>query len=244
MPSSHPEAGLNIVVVEDHDALRELVCQALQERGHRATGLSCAEDLQDLSDRGSIDVFLLDLNLPGEDGLSLARRLRDVYPLVGIIMATARSGVSDRIAGYNCGADVYLSKPFELSELLSVVASLGRRRGLERGATDRQIGSKETLVVDPADLSLFDPKTNQTVNLTGAEVQILVALARAPGQRLSTWQIIEALGLLVEESSKASLEVRMTRLRKKLAQTAAAGDHCLQAIRGEGYQLCVPMQVL
>jgi DNA-binding response OmpR family regulator len=243
MSAIESASGLNVVVVEDHDGLRELICQALQERGHRASGLACAEELQDLGDVGSIDIFLLDLNLPGEDGLSLARRLRKIYPLVGIVMATARSGLKDRIAGYDSGADVYLNKPFEVDELVAVLASLGRRRGAERCTIDTNIVSKQGYTVDPVSLSLSNSAGGDPVALTGSEVQILVALVRAPAQRLNTWQILEAVGLSVEESSKASLEVRMTRLRKKLAQ-AGAPSECIQAIRGEGYQLCLPMQVL
>jgi DNA-binding response OmpR family regulator len=243
MSAIESKSGLNIVVIEDHDGLRELICQALQERGHRVSGLACAEELQDLGDVGSIDIFLLDLNLPGEDGLSLARRLRKIYPLVGIVMATARSGLKDRIEGYDSGADVYLNKPFEVDELIAVLTSVGRRRGAERCTIDATVASTRGYTVDPVGLSLRSLASGELVPLTGSEIQILVALVRAPAQRLNTWQILEAVGLSVEESSKASLEVRMTRLRKKLSQVGAPSE-CIQAIRGEGYQLCLPMQVL
>ncbi len=96
---------LNIVVVEDNDDLRSLLCAGLQNAGHRVTGLSCAEALEDQSGVDHVDAFLIDINLPGEDGLSLARRVRRAHPLVGIIILSARSALDDKLQGYDDGAD-------------------------------------------------------------------------------------------------------------------------------------------
>lgn len=120
--------GLNVVLVEDHDIVRQLLQQVLEEAGHQVVGLSCAEELEDEADGLPIDIFLIDLNLPGEDGLSLTERLRAAYPLAGLIVVTARSSLDDKIESYARGADLYLSKPVEAPELCAAIASLGRRR--------------------------------------------------------------------------------------------------------------------
>jgi DNA-binding response OmpR family regulator len=239
-PTKQP--GLNVLVVEDHDSLRGLIVQALAERGHAATGLACAEDLHDLKHTGSIDIFLVDLNLPGEDGLSLAKRLRAAFPLVGIIMATARAELKDRVSGYSHGADIYLSKPFEVEELLAAVSALGRRLSSERVVGLSSDAGYYFLY--EKNLLLKSPGAAHSASLTGGEVQVLVALARAPAQRLDGWQLIESLGLTIDSNAKGNLEVRLARLRKKLITQLGAPANCLESIRREGYQLCIPIQVL
>jgi len=104
-------AKLNIVVVEDNNDLRELTCQVLTQEGHRVTGLACAEELEDLAGGEPADMFLLDLNLPGEDGISLSQRIRKAQPLVGIFIISARSDLDDKLIGYESGADLYITKP-------------------------------------------------------------------------------------------------------------------------------------
>jgi DNA-binding response OmpR family regulator len=126
---------LNIVVVEDHDDLRELTCLALSHRGHHVVGLSCAEELEDQAGGGPVDVFVIDLNLPGEDGISLTQRLRHVYPLVGIVMLTARSQNKDKVLGYDSGADLYMTKPVNFEELCAAIQSFARRRQASAPAT-------------------------------------------------------------------------------------------------------------
>ena len=98
---------LNLVVVEDNNDLRTLLSKALRKDGHRVTSLSCAEELEDQSGSDHADAFVIDINLPGEDGLSLATRIRKTHPLVGIIILSARSALEDKLSGYDCGADMY-----------------------------------------------------------------------------------------------------------------------------------------
>ncbi len=107
----HP---LNILIVEDNENLRESICDALQSLGHHARGIDCAEALPEQADLVRLDLAILDLNLPGEDGLSLAGRLRQTQHDLGIIMLTARVQGEDRAAGYAQGADIYLTKPASL----------------------------------------------------------------------------------------------------------------------------------
>jgi DNA-binding response OmpR family regulator len=120
-------ADVNIIVIEDHDSLREVTVSALQDMGHKVRGIACAESLNSELESGIPQILILDLNLPGEDGVSLASRLRHKHPGVGIIMVTARKEPADKIAGYENGADIYLTKPTSLDELAAAVQALSRR---------------------------------------------------------------------------------------------------------------------
>ncbi len=229
---------LNIVLVEDHDILRQMLQQALQEAGHQVVALSCAEELEDVAGGQPADLFLIDLNLPGEDGLSLTERVRAAYPLAGLIVVTARSGLQDKLEGYARGADLYLTKPLEVPELCAAVAALGRRRQRVEGLMAQQ----QTFTLSQQQMTLA--KTGQApVHLTAAETAMLVAFSRAPGQRVAYWQIAETLGLDLQNYAKASLEVRIVRLRKKLVEAGAEAG-CIEAVRGHGYQLCIAVQVV
>lgn len=230
---------LNIVLVEDHDTLRQLVQQALEEAGHQVVALSCAEELEDEAGGQPADVFLIDLNLPGEDGLSLTERVRAAYPLAGLIVVTARSSLQDKLEGYARGADLYLSKPVEVPELCAAVAALGRRRQRVDSLMTQQHATLFTL--NQQQMAIGKNGQN-TVQLTASETSMLVNFSRAPGQRVAFWQIAETLGLDLQTYAKASLEVRIVRLRKKLVE-AGAERNALEAVRNFGYQLCIPLQV-
>jgi DNA-binding response OmpR family regulator len=225
---------LNLVVVEDNNDLRTLLSKALRKDGHRVTALSCAEELEDQSGSDHADAFVIDINLPGEDGLSLATRIRKTHPLVGIIILSARSALDDKLSGYDCGADMYLTKPVSLPELSAALRSFARRRV----ATLQHI-TPETLTLNKLELQ----GGISTIKLTAQEAVVLTALARAPAGRLETWQIADLLDAEVDESFKASLAVRMVRLRKKLTDAGAEGV-VIESLRNVGYQLTTSIQVI
>ena len=225
---------LNIVVVEDNNDLRTLLAQALRKDGHQVTALSCAEELEDQAGSDHADAFLIDINLPGEDGLRLATRIRKTHPLVGIIILSARSALDDKLSGYDCGADIYLTKPISLPELSAALRSFARRRL----ATLKHL-SPEGLTLRKLELQ----GQLTTVKLTAQEAVVLTALARAPAGRLETWQIAELLETDIDESFKASLAVRMVRLRKKLTDAGAEGA-VIESLRNIGYQLTTRIEIL
>lgn len=230
---------LNLVLVEDHDILRGMLQQALEEAGHQVTALSCAEELEDVAGGQPVDIFLIDLNLPGEDGFSLTERVRAAYPLAGVIVVTARSALQDKLEGYARGADLYLTKPLEVPELCAAVIALGRRQQ----RTQALLTSEKVLfTLSQQQMTLGQPG-HPCVNLSAAETTILVAFSRAPGQRMAYWQVAETLGLDLQNYPKSSLEVRIVRLRKKLTE-AGATPGCIEAVRSHGYQLCIPVQVV
>ena len=226
-------ANLNIIVIEDNDDLRTLLCNGLRVDGHLVTGLSSAEEMEDQAGIDHADAFLIDINLPGEDGLSLAKRLRKAHPLVGIIILSARVALDDKLAGYDCGADMYLTKPVEMTELRAAFKSFARRRQ----ATLNEVAG-QTLTLHKLDLT----GPAGAIKLSVQEVSLLTAMARAPAGKLQTWQIAEVLDAEVDEAFKSSLAVRMVSLRKKLNDAGAEGI-AIEAIRQYGYQLVTQIEI-
>ena len=121
------DVALKILVVEDNDALREAMLEFLQQQGHYVRGVPMAEDIDDVTGGFIPDVYVIDLNLPDEDGLSLTRRLRAAQPNVCIVITTARVQIGDKVLGYESGADLYLTKPVDSRELMAGVSALGKR---------------------------------------------------------------------------------------------------------------------
>lgn len=226
---------LNIVVVEDHQLLREAVVEMLTAAGHRVVGVESAEALGDEVALARIDVAVLDIQLPGESGLQLMQRLRRSQPGLGIIAMTALSAIQDRVAGYESGADVYLIKPVDPRELQAAVMRCGQR------SQQAAPGAQVPLTLEPLRRCLTGPSGEQ--RLSADEAVVLAALVRAPEQRLENWQLLELLQIETTGNYKARVEVRLSRLRKKLLLAGAAPE-CLQPVRGTGYQLCIPLQVV
>lgn len=222
------DSPLNILVVEDHDDLRDVTVAALLGLGHVAQGVDCAEAMDEVLAEFRPDIVLLDLNLPGEDGLSIARRLRAAEPRLGIIMVTARDSTRDVMAGYETGADIYVSKPTSPEELNAAIRALARRLIV---ATPQV----SPLELDVRAMRLHGPQG--MVDVSHLEGELLAALARAPNRRQETWQMLERIGKQADEHEIRALAVQVVRLRKKL-ELAGAPEPTIKAIRGVGYQLC------
>lgn len=226
--------SLNIMVVEDHDALREITMDALRSEGHHVLGVDSAESLIEQWGEVPIDLLVLDINLPGENGISLARRIRNIQPGIGIVMVTARNRVEEKTEGYDGGADLYLTKPTSFEELNAAVCALGRRLHMTR---QHDISLK----LDAQRLMLLGIQAS--VGLTVSETTLLTGLARAPGQRMETWQLIQLLQKDLDRYNKATFEVQIVRLRKKLTQ-ASGESSGIKSIRGVGYQLTLPIALV
>jgi DNA-binding response OmpR family regulator len=230
--TSMQDIALKILVVEDNDALREATLAFLQNEGHYVRGVALAEEIDDLLNGFVPDVYVVDLNLPDEDGLSLTRRLRAAHPNVGIVITTARTQIGERVLGYESGADIYLTKPVHPHELMAGISALGKRVC----SNDQQT---KAMVLDLKRMLLIGPETQ--VEITDSDVMVLSALARAPGHKLERWQIVEILGGTdAETPSAATLEMRISRLRKKLAAVGAPAPH-IKAVHKVGYTLCTPV---
>lgn len=224
--------GLNILIVEDNDELRETTADVLRGEGHHVTGVDCAEAVPE--QLSAVNLMLIDLNLPGEDGLELARRIRAAQPRLGIIMMTARRLPAEKKLGYESGADLYIPKPVAFEELTAAIGSLARR--LQPTAGDGRLSLHQARLV-------LDGNNGQLVTVSPYETALLVAFTRAREQRLESWQLIELLKKDDAQDPKAALELQIVRLRKKLQQAGAASPSIL-SIRGWGYQLCLPLRII
>ena len=224
---------IQLLVVEDHLALLDVTVDVLAAQGHEVIGISSAEAVDELPAHFAPDIAILDLNLPGEDGLQLAQRLRQVQPGIGIIMVTARNTLAHKLAGYEHGADMYLTKPTEPEELCAAVQALAQRLGNRTAAQAAFALEATTGRLKTAQGELV---------LRASEAALLHALALAPAQTLAIWQALEKLNKPIDEQGKAQLEVLVSRLRSKLvAQGAPAMP--IRALRGQGYRLCMPLQI-
>ena len=227
--------GLNIVVIEDNDDLREATVQALRNQGYQVLGLDCAEALPEQSSRQRIDIMVVDLNLPGEDGLSLVARVRTTEPDVGVVMVTARGLPEDKKIGYEHGADIYISKPVSLAELVAAIQALSRRlRYATAPPSEVRLHLTQHRLEGPQQLP---------IQLTSQESALLVALIRAADKRLETWQLIDILDKAHADDPKAALAIVSTRLRKKLEQ-AGCTQLSLKSIRNWGYELVGQVQLV
>ena len=228
--------SLHILLIEDNDLLREATAAFLEDQGHRVTSLYCAEDVDTTPTPSLPDVYIIDVNLPGENGFSLAERIRQAHPNTGIVLMTARGQLQDRLEEYHSGADNYLTKPVEQTELLACINSLGRRVK----------SAISTTAAPPLELNsqtwwMSGPK--QPVLLSHGEGLLLAAMSRAPGQQLERWQAMQLVDTKDKGLLPANLEMRISALRKKLSACGAPED-TIRTIRGYGYALSVPIKVI
>jgi two-component system phosphate regulon response regulator OmpR len=221
-----------ILVVDDDVRLRALLSRYLAENGFR---VSTAENAAEARDRLRFlqpDLMVLDVMMPGEDGLALTESLRRERSDVPVLLLTARGAPDDRIAGFEAGADDYLPKPFDPRELVL------RIRAMLRRAPPPPPGPPSGPV--PLGPLSFDPNRGELrgplgiVRLTGGEAALLTALARRPNEVLSREDIAAALGM--DEAGERAIDVQVTRLRRKVEQDPRE-PRFLHTVRGRGYVL-------
>lgn len=225
-----------IVIVEDYGILREELAHFLSLHGFQASGVNCGLALDDwLLDRGHPpEIAIIDLNLPGEDGLSISRRLRKAYPRMGLIILTGRKQPTDRISGYESGADIFLSKPISGEELFAALRSLQRRLHPEHKPVWR-LARQSCTISSPGGAS---------ATLSPLEAAILCALAASVDQTVDSSQLMLLCADKATELEKNYLEVTISRLRRKLVPLQPDLDFPLiRAIRGKGYQLLIPLEI-
>ena len=236
--SKFPTVPMRVALVEDDALLRKEIHFHLKQNGFLVFAVNSGRSLDDLLITEPIDALVLDLSLPGEDGISIARRLRVSIPSIGIIMLTARAAIPDRLKGYEAGADIYLSKPVAPEELTAALMGMYRRsRLLNKTAL--------SWVISLQDRSIMSPRSEEKVFLTNSEKTLLVGLTQASSHVLETEVICEMLSQRpdVDDIGKRALESLVSRLRKKLSVLSEDGaEPALKAVWGVGYQLCIPIE--
>jgi two-component system phosphate regulon response regulator OmpR len=221
-----PDLVRHLLVVDDDRRIRELLQKYLIEYGYHVTTASDAQEARKRMTRFDFDLLIVDIMMPGEDGLTLTKQLRTKTDMP-ILVLTARGEPEDRIAGFESGADDYLAKPFEPRELLLRVASILRRVG----------GPLPTLTGLSLGRFYFDLRRNElrdgnkAVRLTSTETGLLKIFAVKPGQIISRYDLCDRLGV-----SDRTVDVQVTRLRRKIEDDPKMPRY-LQTVWGEGYVL-------
>lgn len=224
-------SGLSLLLVEDNEMVREEMVCFLARQGWHVQGVDCGEELNHWLGSHTPDIVILDVNLPYEDGYSIAARLRQTHPGIGIIMLTARVRPSDRVAGYQAGADVYLTKPTQTAELIAVIENLSTRLlpvGTAQLVLDRQSAELRGL-------------QGEVCHLTPSEIKLLELLALSPGQAADSEYLLEALGDGSRQITRDNLSVLVSRLRGKCQRMTGVANLVLTH-RGMGYRLSRPLR--
>lgn len=228
-----------VIVVDDEPDLREAVADYLGQHGFAVRAVGDGPAFRAALGENPADIALLDISLPGEDGLSLARFLRGAHDQsVGIIMVTAAGEVVDRVVGLEIGADDYVAKPFDLRELLARVRATLRKVEAARAAVALPARPAERipfgpLTVDVAGRKVLD-ETGAEIALTAMEFDLVLAFAERPGRVLSRAQLLDIAHPGGSDPFDRSIDVRITRLRRKIERSAHA-PALIRTVRGAGY---------
>ena len=229
---SDPDAHL--LIVDDDERIRGLLQKFLMRHGFLVSAARDAAHADRILSGLDFDLIVLDVMMPGEDGVSFCRRLRAERE-VPILLLTARSETSDRIAGLEAGADDYLPKPFEPKELLLRINSILRRvPPSEPVDVTPKVLTLGTLRYDVEKGTLREGET--PVRLTATESQLMRIFASSPGEPLSRAKLVEDLGRDGGQAQERAVDVQITRLRRKIEDDPRQPRY-LQTVRGAGYML-------
>ncbi len=226
----------HILVVDDEPEIRDLIERYLNSHGFRDSTAADGSGLRDVTNREHVDLILLDLVMPGEDGLQLAGDLRGTSD-VAIIMLTSKGEMVDRVVGLEMGADDYVAKPFELRELLARVRSVLRRasatRSKAQASDDGDLARFLGWRFDIASRRLVSPE-GQDVSLTTAEFSLLSAMVNNPNRVLTRDRLLDLARAGDAESFDRSIDVLVHRLRRKI-ESDPKNPALIKTVRGGGY---------
>ena len=220
---------MRILVVEDEVKMAGLLHRGLSEDGHVVDVARSGDDAVWMGQVVEYDAIVLDLMLPGLDGVGVCRRWRDTGVWSPVLVLTARDTVADRVAALDAGADDYLAKPFSFAELLARLRALVRRGGTERPVA-LEVGD---LRLDPATRRVWRGKTE--IELSGKEFALLETFMRRPGDVLSRLQLLEHAWDYTYENRSNVVDVYVRYLREKIDRPF--GRRSIETVRGVGYRL-------
>lgn len=218
---------MRIVLVEDNSSLAKGISYRLEDSGHAVDVLTDGNDAEQFLKSERADLIILDINLPGVDGLTLLKGLRQRGDTRPVILLTARAETQDRVIGLDAGADDYLIKPFEMAELEARVRALLRRREVPQ----QEFRALGTLSYDPATRQLFAGTTE--IDLPRREMSVLECLMEAEGRLVSKSALLDHVYGIGADVDEKVIEVYVSRLRSRLS----AYDVQIKTRRGLGYQV-------
>jgi DNA-binding response OmpR family regulator len=219
---------MKILTIEDDRKIASFVQKGLKEHGYVVDLCHDGDAGFDLASTETYDVILLDIMLPGRDGLSILRGLREQKNTVPVILLTARSGLNERVEGLNLGADDYLPKPFFMEELIARITAVSRRASGEQLSVIHQ-GSL-TLNLITRDIR----RNQETLELTSREFNLLELLMRSPGRVYSRTQLLEHVWGYDFDPQTNVVDVYIRRLRNKIDDAGTASF--IETVRGVGYR--------
>ena len=222
---------MKVLLVEDEKKIADFVCAGFKEQGFVVDHCADGVDGYAHAANGGYDVIVLDIMLPGRDGLSILKGLRKAGDATPIILLTARNELDDRVEGLTLGADDYLAKPFFVEELIARTQALMRRVSGER---------QNVLAVGELRLDRISREVTwhgETVDLTGREFNLIEYLMRSPGRVFTRTQILEHVWGYDFDPSTNVVDVCIQRIRKKIASIGGAeGESPIESVRGVGYR--------
>ena len=229
------ETQAHILVVDDHQEIRELVQRFLRDHGYRVSTVANGVEMKKCLADAAIDLIVLDLMMPGDDGLTLCRNLR-AESAIPIIMLTAMGEETDRIIGLEMGADDYLAKPFNPRELLARIKAVLRRSETANQRSPREVPERLRFLgwtLLPGARELIDP--DQTlIPLSTAEFALLMAFATRPGRVLSRDQLLDLARGRDTHAFDRAIDTLVSRLRRKLGDEPR-NPQIIKTVRGGGY---------
>ena len=228
----------SILIVDDDADIRSLLAEYLGQQGLHVLTAEDGATMQQVLDGNAVDLVVLDLTLPGTDGLALCRNLR-AHSALPVIMLTARSSALDRIIGLEMGADDYLCKPFEPRELLARIRNVLRRSDMGGGVGDIEHTQQLQFAGWTLDLTArqLQRADGVVVILSSGEFRLLKALLERPNRVLSRDQLLSLTQGREAEPFDRSIDLHISRLRQKLGDDARA-PQLIKTLRNEGYMLC------
>ena len=235
----------HVLVVDDDPSVRKMIADYLGDNEIQVTALDNGREITDVMKRETIDLVVLDLRMPGEDGMQIARRLREDSQ-IPIIMLTGRKDEADRVMGLELGADDYLTKPFSPRELLARVRALLRRARAQQTVAD---GLQKIRAYRFAGFELnvrlrrLKGPEGESIALTNAEFNLLAAFLASPQRVLSRDQLLGLSRLHNDEVYDRSVDVQVGRLRKKIEPTETS-PQLIRTERGAGYVLTAAVEIV
>ena len=230
-------SGAYIIVVDDEPDMRDLLCEFLDSRGFRTAQAASAVDFRRMIADEEPDLVVLDVNMPGEDGFSLAKFIHTTSDM-GVLMLTANVDVFDRVVGLEMGADDYITKPFVLDEvearMQSILHRIARKKAAEKGANGHRQMQLGRFSLDESQKHLVSDG-GEIVRLGDAELSLLKAFQAHPNEVLSRVQLLELTGDTDADNFDRAIDVRITRLRRKIEDDPAK-PQVIKTIRGAGYK--------